>query len=87
MIPMVIKLNGDNAWPDLKDKKFLHMGQGSPAIEVAVLEMGMASGRPSVAMRFDMPDGQTLIAETSARLFCSTARAIMAKYPGLFDGD
>lgn len=87
MIPMVVNLDGDNAWPELKDKPFIHLGNGSPAIQVAVLENGMASGRPSVALRLDLPDGQHVVAETSARLFCSAARAIMARYPDLFEGD
>jgi hypothetical protein len=54
---------------------------------VAVLDGGMKSGRPSVAIRLDLPDGRTVVAETSARLFCVAARAIMAKHPELFEGD
>ncbi len=87
MIPMIIKLDGDNCWPDLKDKKLFHLDNHSPPIQVAVLDGGMSSGRPSVAIRIDLPDGQAVIAETSARLFCTAARAIQAKYPDLFDGD
>lgn len=88
MIPMVIVLQQrEPVWPDVDQSKVIHLGNGSPAIQVAVLEMGMDSGRPSIAMRLDLPDGRTVVAETSARLFCSAARAIMAKYPGLFDGN
>ena len=84
MIPFNIILDGDNAWPDLKDKEVVHLGQGAPAIQVAVLDGGMASGRPSVAIRIDLPDGRSVIAETSARLFCSAGRAVTARYPDLF---
>ena len=49
--------------------------------------MTLNRGRPSVALRIDLPDGRHVIAETSARLFCSAARSIMARYPNLFDGD
>jgi len=87
MIGLSVILNGDNAWPDLKDKPIIHLGSGGPMIQVAVLEGGMASGLPSVAIRLDLPDGQVVIAETSARLFCTAAKAIMAKYPDLFEGD
>jgi hypothetical protein len=87
MIPMVIKLDGDNAWPDLQAKPFIHLGEGSPAIQLAVLGGGMKSGRPSVALRFELPDGRTVVAETSARLFCTAAKAIMARHPALFEGD
>jgi len=87
MIPMVIKLDGDNAWPDLNMANVIHLSNGAPAIQVAVLENGMASGRPSIALRIDLPDGKHVIAETSARLFVTAGRAIHAKYPNLFDDD
>lgn len=75
---------GDGAFNAMiGDKKVLHLGNGT-AINVAVLDKGMTSGLPSVAFGFPMPDGNFLIAETSARLFCSAARAIMAKYQDLF---
>jgi hypothetical protein len=82
---MTITLQGDNAWPDLQGKPIIHLGDGAPMIDVAVLDGGMSSGRPSVALRLELPDGRTVIAETSARLFCSTARIIEARFPHLFD--
>jgi hypothetical protein len=84
MIGMNIKLDGDNAWPELKDKPCIHLANGAPPISVAVLNGGLVSGRPSVAIRIDLPDGQTVVAETTARLFCTAAKAIMARYPDLF---
>jgi hypothetical protein len=84
MNQLVIKLNGDNAWPDLQDKDVIHIADGGPPIQVAILDHGMTSGRPSVAIRIDIPDGRTIIAETTARLFCNAAKAFMAKYPDLF---
>jgi hypothetical protein len=87
MIGMTISLSGDNAWPDLQDKDIIHLANGAPPIQIAVLEGGLTSGRPSVAIRIDLPDGQTLVAETTARLFCTAARAIQAKYPDLFKDD
>ena len=85
MIPMVIKLDGDAAWPELVGKDVIHLGNGAPAIQVAVLEAGMSSGRPSIAIRIDLPDGRFVIAETTARLFCTAGKAIMARYPDLFE--
>ncbi len=86
MIPMTIVLR-EPAWPEIDKSKIIHLGQGAPAIQVAVLDAGMASGRPSIALRIDLPDGQHVIAETSARLFVTAARAISAKYPDLFEGE
>jgi hypothetical protein len=76
-------LEGDGCWPDLKDGKFLQADNEKP-VQVAVLDAGMASGRPSVSIRMELPDGQTILGETSARLFCICAKGIMAKYPNLF---
>jgi hypothetical protein len=72
------------AWPDLVDKPVIHLADDA-MLGVAFLEGGMSSGKPSVALRFDLPDGSVVIAETSARLFCTAARAMLAKQPDLFD--
>ena len=84
---MNIKLDGDNAWPDLREKDVIHLANDAPAIEVALLDGGLVSGRPSVAIRIDLPDGRTVLAETTARLFCMAGPAIQAKYPDLFRDD
>jgi hypothetical protein len=86
MIGMSVTLDGDKAWPDLAAKKDVVVLEAG-TIAVAVLPGGMQSGRPSVMLRFELPDGNTVLAETSARLFCTAARAIMARYPDLFEGD
>ncbi len=78
------------AWPDLKGRpegEVILLGNGSKPIQVVILDKGMTSGRPSVGIRLDLPDGKVVIAETTARLFCSCAKAFMAKYPDLFEGD
>lgn len=79
MIGMTINFEGDGAWPDLKGKEIINVEH----IKVTVLEMGMASGRPSVAFRLDLPDGRVVIAQTSARLFLQSAKLIEARYPAL----
>lgn len=82
-IPLSIHMDGDNAWPDLKETGFTE-GHFSA---VAILDGGMTSGKPSVALRITLPDGRTVIAQTTARLFCMAGRAFVAKYPDLFEGD
>lgn len=89
MIPLSINMNGDEAWPDLRERKFEHVkgGEGGARLELAILPGGMSSGLPSVAIRVDTPNGGPIVVvETSARLFCTAARMIMAKYPKLFEG-
>jgi hypothetical protein len=90
MIPMEINLDGDKAWPDLADKPadaVVQLDAERGAIKIAVLDGGTASGRPSVMLRFELPDGRTVLAETTARLFCTAGRMITARWPDLFEGD
>ena len=78
MLELDVILEGDNAWPDLIDKQdsIIHV-QNITA--VARLPKGMASGKSSVSVRIDLPDGQTVIAETSMDLFQAAAQAFKAR--------
>lgn len=78
-------MRGDGAFADLskEPEKAVFVPADSP-IHVALLDGGMMSGRPSVAIRLDLPDGKSVVAQTSARLFVAAARAIMARHPDLF---
>lgn len=85
---MTIMLPGSEpVWPELQPAEIIHIANDAPPIQVAVLASGMQSGLPSVALRVDLPDGKIVIAETSARLFCMAARAILARFPNLFEDD
>ena len=74
------------SWHDMlgEKDKIVVLEQPMPPMRVAVVERGMTSGRPSVMIRFDLPDGRYLVAETSARLFVQAAKMIHHKYPDLF---
>lgn len=74
-----LNLNGDAAWPDLMDRGVIHLGNDT-AIGLCVLPAGMASGRPSVAFRFDLPDGQVVMAEASWRVLAFAVQTIAARY-------
>jgi hypothetical protein len=88
MPALIITLDGEGSFPEPKrHQRFLHIGDGGQPIRVAVLDKGMRSGRPSVAIRLETHDGTVIIAETSARLFAQAGRLIAAKYPDLFEGD
>lgn len=64
---------------ELRDKEVIHLGQGT-VIGLAVLSGGMQSGKPSIMLRIDLPDGRTVMAETSWRLLRSACDAISARY-------
>lgn len=88
MTPLILHLDGEGVFPDVAGPgKLTYLGRNAQPIRLAVIEKGTAAGRPSVAIRLDLADGHIVIAETTARLFCAAARAIVAKYPNLFEGD
>ena len=80
---ITLNLNPEPHWPDLAERpeSVIHLGNGAPAIQVASLPGGMDSGRTSVALRLDLPDGRTVVAETSLRLLLTVARALASRYP------
>lgn len=76
--PLSIDLNGDDAWPELRDAKF---GAGM-ATHVAVLPNGTSGGRPAVAIRGKLDDGSEVVLQTTWNLLYTAARAIEARYGG-----
>jgi len=74
-------LRWDRCWPDLIEKeKAGKLIEIPGSFEVAVLEGGMDSGAPSVAFRFDLPDGKVVFAQTSLKLFLSAADLFKVKF-------
>jgi hypothetical protein len=79
-----IVLDGDNCWPDLIQKRDQGqlidlMGDQAPPIGLALLAGGMASGKSSVTIRLDLPDGHTLITETSLALLGHAADVMRSR--------
>jgi hypothetical protein len=77
MPALTLKLDGDNAWPDLPNRTVHHV---TGMFEIAGLAGGMESGKPSIAIRLDLDDGSSVVAETSLALFLMAADAFKAKY-------
>jgi len=80
MITMEIILDGEGCWQDLPEKKVIHLDALNKPIQVAALPQGLMSGKPSVSIRLDLPDGSVVIAETSLSLFLTAAETFMAHY-------
>lgn len=76
MPAMRIVLDGDNAFPEMVGK-VIHEVQN---FAVSALPAGMESGKPSVAMIAELPDGSYVFAETSLVLFLTAADALRARY-------
>ena len=73
-------LDGDNAWPDLKDRLDEVMRLEPDAVQFAALRGGMVSGKPSVTVRIDLPDGNVAFWETSMANFMTMALAFEGRY-------
>lgn len=73
------------AWPELGQhpEKIIHVTSG---MAISGLAGGMGSGKPSVALRIDLPDGRSVIAETSLALLVMATRALVAKFGDPIDG-
>lgn len=82
MLGLKVTLDGDDAWPDLREKRdsIIHLSNDAPPLQVLGLSGGMQSGRPSVALRLDLPCGCVVVAETSMVLFLAAAQALRARY-------
>jgi hypothetical protein len=77
-MPMIdIHLEGEGCWPDLYHRKVIDcMGDNQPPIGIALLNHGMTSGKSSVTIRIDLPDGSSVITETSLALFIQAAELL-----------
>jgi hypothetical protein len=87
MLSLGINLEGDGALKDVR------RAEEATEIEVLLLDGGMESGKPSVTIHITLPAGvgptakseRHIVAQTSARLFCTAAKMIEAKHPDLFE--
>lgn len=71
-------LDGDGCWPDLQDKMDQIVNIG--AVQIATLMEGTVGKNPSVALRFDLPDGTPVIAQVTAREFMGAMKILQSKY-------
>lgn len=69
--------HGDKGMRKVDHSKVIHLPD--PKMEIVRVPRGMASGKSSVMIRIDLPDGRTVIAETSMALFQMAAQAFAAK--------
>jgi len=82
MIGLTIHVEGDNCWPDLKNREIIK----GDLVSVAALPEGMTSGRTSVGFRVELPDGKVVFCETTMRLFLNAANIFKVKYGNELEG-
>lgn len=87
-MPVMKVILEEPTWPDLdgkRDQLTWLSGHDDPPIQIGALEGGMVGGsggdgRPSVAIRIDLPDGRIVVAETSLRLFQMANAALLGRF-------
>lgn len=73
-ISLGVHINGDDCWPDLAEKGFI----AGSFVAIARLSKGTVSGKSSVTVRIELPDGRTVLAETSLALLRQAVAAFNA---------
>jgi hypothetical protein len=82
MLTLSIIMDGDSAWPDLKKKdESGELVQVSTGLQIAVLSRVEKDAPTTVCLRVDLPDGRTVLAETTLRLLATAVRAFQSRYP------
>jgi len=82
-IRMHTDYTGDNrVWSDLDEKrgldKVIDLSDTGTYLELALVKRGTKSGKSSVLLRIDLPDGRAVIVQTTLALFASAADAFRA---------
>lgn len=72
-----IVFDAEGILKDVPPEKIIHLKN---SITVARLEKGMESGKASVSFIFELPDGNTVFAETSMSLFLAAASAFKSRF-------
>lgn len=70
--------DGDGAGQDLAGKMDQVVHITDAPITLMGLRGGMQSGKNSLMLRIDLPDGRVLLAETSVAVFLTAATAVRA---------
>ena len=75
---------GDGSILDAAKAKGKTVREITGNVTLAVLDKGMESGKPSVALVMES-DTEVLVLQTTARLFATAGRVITGRYPDLFE--
>lgn len=73
-------LEPEKHWSDLLDKEVIYLGNEASPVEIVAMPGGMASGRTSISMRLDLPDGRVVIVETALYELTRAVREIQERF-------
>jgi hypothetical protein len=74
LTPLTIVLNGDNCWPDLKERGFVE----GAFVGLARLPNGTEGGKSAVTARIELANGQVILAQTTFALLRAAVQAFDA---------
>jgi len=77
MALLELKLQGDKAWEDWKDKPENPLDPNRP-IRIARMKAGTISGKDSIMIGAELDDGSVVVLQTTKDLFLAAAAAIKA---------
>ena len=73
-------LEPEERWDDLLEKEVIYLGNEAAPVEIVAMPEGMASGRTSISMRLDLPDGRVVILETALYELARAVQAIQKRF-------
>lgn len=81
-MPIMRIILEEPAWPelDIDDPRVIVAMDTDASLDVTGLQAGMASGKPSVVLRVNLPDGRIILTETSLALFLTAADALKTRF-------
>jgi hypothetical protein len=80
MLTFHTMLEPEEHWSDLLDKEVIYLGDEAAPIEIVAMPGGMTSGRTSISMRLDLPDGRVVIVETALYELANAVRQIQERF-------
>ena len=78
MIALDVQIDGNNCWPDLVDENGKPEFVVGELIGIARLTNATTTGASSVTLRVELPDGRTILAQTTLALIDVAVMAFKA---------
>ena len=67
-------------WSDLLEKEVIYLGNETSPVDIVAMPGGMTSGRTSISLRLDLPDGRVVIVETALYELARAVQTIQARF-------
>jgi len=72
--------HGEGCWPDIMEKESMVVDVTSQPLEMAYLEQGTDDGKPSVALKFTLPDGHIVFYQCDMKTWLDVNEDLRNKF-------